>query len=400
MRTALAFVLLSAFSAEFAFTQEVLFQQPPSSSSGGEPFLLANQLPTHPDIEDFGRTKVWDNFGLDHPVEVTGVRWSGAFDGPFNPRLPRPELDFRIEIFANEHDSPSLDTAVATWILDAGSAATDDGVDVRSIVRPDETVIRGGVVVDFSADPLPAAQVLDVGEYWLSITAIQTFPSPDPSEDPVNGFFDPGWGWLFGEGTDAKAYQFDAFVDEAEPGREVAVTLAFALLGVPLDNPVRGDFDDDALLGVTDIDLLSLAVRDQSTDVRFDLTNDGLVDAADRDEWIDAVFGTLRGDADLDRRVGFPDFLRLSAAFSGMGGWGQGDFDGDGRIAFADFLVLSQQFGNSVPTATLSAVPEILDVRLPIVAVLFLLGDRRQRTKPRTKPQTKPRNGACGRRSR
>lgn len=378
MRTVFILLLLVTFSADFVPAEEILFDQPHISSPEGVAFLLANQIPTHPDLEDLGRTKVWDNFSLDRCAEVTGFRWTGAFDGQFNPQGPQPELDFKIEVFADKNDSPLLDSALTTWILDAGHAATDDGIDVRSGVRPNETVIRGGAVVDYSANPLPISTAFDAGNYWLSITAIQTFPSPDPFEDPVNGFFDPGWGWHIGDGSDSLAYQFDASVDNEEPGRKVSPNLSFLFLGNSLDNLVRGDFDDDAVLGVADIDLLSQAVRDQSADVRFDITSDGLVDAADRDEWIDAVFGTLRGDADLDREVGFADFLRLSEAFSTAGGWGEGDFDGDGLIAFADFLLLSKAFGNSVRNEAISAVPEPTAFRLLIITLFATLQLRRR----------------------
>ena len=59
------------------------------------------------------------------------------------------------------------------------------------------------------------------------------------------------------------------------------------------------------------------------------------------------VFMTKRGDADLDGRVDFGDFLTLSASFSSTDAvWETGDFDGDGEVAFADFLWLAANFAD------------------------------------------------------
>ena len=55
---------------------------------------------------------------------------------------------------------------------------------------------------------------------------------------------------------------------------------------------------------------------------------------------------TWFGDANLDRKVDFDDFLSLSASFGGHGSWSQGDFDLDGRVTFDDFLWLADNFGN------------------------------------------------------
>ena len=130
--------------------------------------------------------------------------------------------------------------------------------------------------------------------------------------------------------------------------------------------PLIGDFDLDDELTVADMDALSAAVRDFSTDPLFDLNDDGIADQEDRRIWIDDRFGTFFGDASLDKEVDFVDFTSLAFFFDKPGGWEQGDFDGSGAIQFSDFLLLSSNFGKLTPAVT--AVPE------PTTALLLVIG--------------------------
>ena len=126
-------------------------------------------------------------------------------------------------------------------------------------------------------------------------------------------------------------------------------------LNVDIVDGVLGDFNGDSELTAVDIDLLSLAVRESSTDASFDLTSDGLVNSQDREAWT-TLAGTLFGDADLSGDVAFLDFLQLAQNFGEPGGWLEGDFDGSGDVAFLDFLSLAQNFGQSATAA--ASVPE------------------------------------------
>ena len=59
---------------------------------------------------------------------------------------------------------------------------------------------------------------------------------------------------------------------------------------------------------------------------------------------------TLAGDANLDGRVDFNDFLRLQNSFNtANAGFAGGDFDYDGKADFNDFLALQNNFGQSLP---------------------------------------------------
>ena len=88
----------------------------------------------------------------------------------------------------------------------------------------------------------------------------------------------------------------------------------------------------------------------------YDITDDGTLNAADIDALFEAGRGdevnevvtnhlwTTQGDANLDGKVDFADFLRLSESFGQNGSWADGDFDGSGLVDMADFTLLSANF--------------------------------------------------------
>lgn len=108
---------------------------------------------------------------------------------------------------------------------------------------------------------------------------------------------------------------------------------------------VTGDVTMDGLVDGTDIDAISYAIRSESSEPRFDLNGDAVVDDLDRNYLIDTILKTHPGDADLNGVVDFADFVALSQRFGRPGTWSDGDFDGDGSVNFGDFLLLSINFG-------------------------------------------------------
>ena len=109
-----------------------------------------------------------------------------------------------------------------------------------------------------------------------------------------------------------------------------------------------GDFNEDQSVDATDIDLLFAALSDNSSDVQFDVNDDGVVNNSDKDHLLLNVIGTLPGDTDLDGKVEFDDFLKLARRFATEGGWADGNFSPDPLVDFQDFLALAQNFGESV----------------------------------------------------
>ena len=107
------------------------------------------------------------------------------------------------------------------------------------------------------------------------------------------------------------------------------------------------DFNDDGQIDGMDIDLLHANLVDGPSDPSmFDLTGDGLVTIADRDEWLvqagaaNLASGNpyLLGDANLDGSVDVSDFNRWNSnKFSSSSNWTDGDFNADGFVDVSDF---------------------------------------------------------------
>jgi len=108
----------------------------------------------------------------------------------------------------------------------------------------------------------------------------------------------------------------------------------------------EGDVNGDELVDAQDIDAIFAAAASGSTDLIYDLNSDNQVTRADGEYIVTEIFKTRNGDLDLNGRVDFTDFLKLSISFGKQDlGWSDGDVNGDGSVGFADFLLLSSNFG-------------------------------------------------------
>lgn len=115
---------------------------------------------------------------------------------------------------------------------------------------------------------------------------------------------------------------------------------------------IPGDVNDDQLVDATDIDAVFAAIVLDPTDPnydlpKYDLNEDGELNTSDANFLVTEILQTRQGDADLNGRVEFEDFLTLSRNYGKATdpSWSEGDFDGDGEVAFVDFLLLSGNFG-------------------------------------------------------
>jgi hypothetical protein len=110
----------------------------------------------------------------------------------------------------------------------------------------------------------------------------------------------------------------------------------------------RGDFNGDGLVNEVDINLLFVQLRADEPDPSYDLTDDGLVNADDRDEMIFNILDSTYGDANLDTFFDSNDFVRVFQAghyednIVGNSLWETGDWDGDGEFSSDDFVLAFQ----------------------------------------------------------
>ena len=111
------------------------------------------------------------------------------------------------------------------------------------------------------------------------------------------------------------------------------------------ESSVRGDFNGDGVVDEIDINLLFVEMRSDDPDLSFDLTEDGKVDADDRDELIQGILMTNYGDANLDRVFNSTDLVQVFAAgeyeddipLNSL--WQTGDWDGNGDFDTSDLVL-------------------------------------------------------------
>jgi hypothetical protein len=131
-----------------------------------------------------------------------------------------------------------------------------------------------------------------------------------------------------------------------------------------LGSALRCDFDGDSDCDIDDLDALIADIASGSPNSDFDLTGDGNVDLADRDEWLAQAGSTnlangnpyLVADANLDGVVDVSDFNTWNASkFTNSGLWSLGDFNADGVSDVTDFNLWNS---NKFQASDAAAVPE------------------------------------------
>ena len=124
-----------------------------------------------------------------------------------------------------------------------------------------------------------------------------------------------------------------------------------------------GDFDGSGELDLGDIEMLSAAVRAGDNDVTFDLTGDGLVNNADRTNWVEQQKQTYFGDANLDGEFNSSDFVTVFTSgeyedeIPENSTWADGDWDGDAEARSSDFVVAFSGGGYEIGPAGRNQAP-------------------------------------------
>ena len=147
---------------------------------------------------------------------------------------------------------------------------------------------------------------------------------------------------------------------------------------------IRGDVDGNRVLDVSDINLISEAIRGKSVDPLFDLNSDGIVNEDDRRFWVESLANTYFGDANLDGEFNSGDMI---AAFQAgeyednvlhNSTWEDGDWNGNGDFGTADLVIAFQDGGfEQGPRVALQNVPEPSTSLLIYISILGLTAFRR-----------------------
>jgi hypothetical protein len=145
-----------------------------------------------------------------------------------------------------------------------------------------------------------------------------------------------------------------------------------------------GDFNADKSLTVEDIDLLSAEIRKDEPRPWFDLTEDEIVDQADRTFWVHDLKNTWFGDSNLDGEFNSGDLTLVFQAGQYQDGvdqdstWATGDWDGNGEFDSGDLVLAFQDGGYEMePRAVANTVPEPTSVMLLLMSLIALATRRR-----------------------
>lgn len=124
-----------------------------------------------------------------------------------------------------------------------------------------------------------------------------------------------------------------------------------------------GDFNQDQVLDVMDIDLLTAETASGNNNAEFDLNDDMLVDQTDIQIWVVDLRNTWIGDADVNGEFNTTDLVSVLSKGKYEQDldavWSEGDWNGDGRTDSGDLVAgLAGGGYEAGPRAAVSAVPE------------------------------------------
>ncbi|MCA9201174.1 MAG: hypothetical protein KDA87_26720, partial [Planctomycetales bacterium] len=138
-----------------------------------------------------------------------------------------------------------------------------------------------------------------------------------------------------------------------------------------------GDFNGDGSVTTADLDVMVLG------NAAFDVTGDGVANAADVNEMVANLIGTWIGDSNGDGEFGTGDFVQVFTIGKFETGqaatWSEGDWNLDGQFNTSDFVAAFTEGGfERGPRGGVAAVPEPSGMVMIFVSLLGLLKLRRK----------------------
>ena len=145
---------------------------------------------------------------------------------------------------------------------------------------------------------------------------------------------------------------------------------------------VPGDFDNNGVLDIADINDLTVQSASGLNSPGYDLNGDAFVNEADVSVWMKDLFHSWIGDANLDKEFSSDDFVQAFSAgkyeAQQAAVWSEGDWNGDGVFTSNEFITAFQDGGyEQGPRTDVAAVPEPGAWTLSVIGVLLWLFARR-----------------------
>jgi hypothetical protein len=318
---------------------------------------------------------------------------------------------FQVQLF--DRDPGAERQLVARYVyqdVDFANAFYDGGAEATIGLQIDQSTadmisrntaaIANGDVIDF--------YVINGDRYQLDLAAGQTItlrtatPLDDPTAAPTNPL-DPAVSVLDLNGnvlaTDTNSFDGkNAQLFFTAPTAGTYVVSVFAesgsgdyVLHKSTATVVDGDFNDDGIYDLRDIDVLVAEIASANHHAWYDLSGDGLVDLVDRDAWLVEAASVnygggyvyLMGDANLDGFVDGADFNAWNAhKFTARPAWSAGDFNADGFVDGADFNIWNAHKFTSMLARPLLWVDRWQDTRSESVDTVFRQSDWLKRLQP------------------
>lgn len=154
-------------------------------------------------------------------------------------------------------------------------------------------------------------------------------------------------------------------------------------IAFPIPTAKAGDFNGDGVLDAEDINQLVAESALGMNPPAYDLNSDNAVNFGDIEIWINDLFNSYVGDADLDGEFGSKDFVSVFIAGKYESGepanWEEGDWSGDGVFNSGDFVVAFLGGGYELgPRMEAAAVPEPSSIALVLMGLAGLAAIRRR----------------------